>query len=89
MSKWWKEQYGKNVPVKHKCQFSWYCDGKGDLPTDSKTWMEAFCHKKSASFLIFAPGAKYMHSAQRHFQTAIISLIIIGLPFHFAIVEDD
>ncbi len=34
----WK---GNMVPVLHKCQFSWYCDGKSDEPTDSKTWMKA------------------------------------------------
>ena len=32
---------GLNVPILHKCQFSWYCDGKSDEPTDSKTWMKA------------------------------------------------
>jgi len=31
----WK---GNEVPVKHRCQFSWYCDGKSDEPVDSKTW---------------------------------------------------
>ena len=25
----WK---GNLLPVLHRCQFSWYCDGKGDLP---------------------------------------------------------
>ena len=35
----WK---GNLLPVLHRCQFSWYCDGKSDLPTDSETWMEAF-----------------------------------------------
>ena len=25
----------------HSCQFSWYCDGKSDTPTDSKTWEES------------------------------------------------
>ena len=29
-SKWWKEAHGKNVPLRHQCQFSWYCDGKSD-----------------------------------------------------------
>lgn len=29
------------VPVKNKCQFSWYCDGKDDEPTDSKAYNEA------------------------------------------------
>ena len=36
-SRWWKEHHNKNVPVRHMCQFSWYCDGKSDsvLLTDS------------------------------------------------------
>jgi spore germination cell wall hydrolase CwlJ-like protein len=28
-------------PIKHKCQFSWYCDGKSDWPTDINAWVEA------------------------------------------------
>lgn len=31
----WK---GNELPVKDKCQFSWYCDGKSDWPEDSKTF---------------------------------------------------
>ena len=27
--------------TKYRCQFSWYCDGKSDVPTDSETWMES------------------------------------------------
>jgi len=34
----WK---GNLVPIRHMCQFSWYCDGKSDMPTDSATWMES------------------------------------------------
>ena len=34
----WK---GDVVPIKHKCQFSWYCDGKPDVPTDSTTWRKS------------------------------------------------
>ena len=26
---------------KYGCQFSWYCDGKHDTPTDSETWMDS------------------------------------------------
>jgi len=29
-SKWWYENHGKIVPIRHRCQFSWYCDGKSD-----------------------------------------------------------
>ena len=32
---------GSTLPVRHKCQFSWYCDGKKDNPTDSTAWSNA------------------------------------------------
>ena len=40
LNKWWKKQ-GKIVPVKWKCQFSYYCDGKSDDVSNivgTKTW---------------------------------------------------
>ncbi len=27
--------------VLHKCQFSWYCDGKDDVPTDTDMWVQS------------------------------------------------
>ena len=27
-----------NNPIKHKCSFSWYCDGKDDLIEDQNSW---------------------------------------------------
>ena len=27
--------------VKHTCQFSWYCDGKSDIPFDTFAWEQA------------------------------------------------
>lgn len=36
---------GTNKPVLHKCQFSWYCDGKKDEPNfESNTWSLALEH---------------------------------------------
>ena len=29
---------GELIPVRHKCQFSWYCDGKSDTIFDTETW---------------------------------------------------
>ena len=26
------------VPVRNRCQFSWYCDGKSDTPHDDEAW---------------------------------------------------
>jgi len=27
--------------VRNQCQFSWYCDGKADVPTDADMWVES------------------------------------------------
>ena len=40
-SKWWMKNKGKEVPLKDKCQFSWYCDGKDDTPTEGRAWSNA------------------------------------------------
>jgi len=29
-----KYKKGSNLPIRNQCQFSWYCDGKSDKPTD-------------------------------------------------------
>tara|TARA_B100001063_G_scaffold243553_1_gene274474 strand:+ start:1627 stop:2064 length:438 start_codon:yes stop_codon:yes gene_type:complete len=31
----------KEYPIKHRCQFSWYCDGKSDFPKNEKAWKKA------------------------------------------------
>lgn len=31
-----KDQSGNMI--RHRCQFSWYCDGKPDNPTEEKSW---------------------------------------------------
>ena len=41
ISKWWKEEKGKEVPVRNRCQFSWYCDGKSDEPKSPQSWRQA------------------------------------------------
>tara|TARA_A100001011_G_scaffold393745_1_gene484390 strand:+ start:4859 stop:5395 length:537 start_codon:yes stop_codon:yes gene_type:complete len=40
-AKWGKNWKGNDYPLRNKCQFSWFCDGKSDEPTDSVTWMES------------------------------------------------
>lgn len=40
LSKWHLEQ-GREVPLRNKCQFSWYCDGKSDIPRDIDAWYES------------------------------------------------
>jgi len=42
-NKWWKRKYNKLVPIRNKCQFSYYCDGRSDR-TDrwarTETWRD-------------------------------------------------
>ena len=38
-AKWRENWKGQQVPIRHQCQFSWFCDGKSDEPVDSATWM--------------------------------------------------
>jgi spore germination cell wall hydrolase CwlJ-like protein len=40
-SKWWKETHNKHVPIKHKCHFSWYCDGLSDRIRDKTAYEHA------------------------------------------------
>ena len=39
----WRTNYkGNLVPVRNKCQFSWFCDGKSDEPLDTDTFFESY-----------------------------------------------
>ena len=41
ISSWWKKKHNKIVPVRNRCQFSYYCDGKSDKLTrweKTHTW---------------------------------------------------
>lgn len=31
----------KGNPIRHKCQFSWWCDGKSDKPFEKAAWENA------------------------------------------------
>ena len=37
----WHLERGREVPLRHKCQFSWFCDGRDDEPRDEDCWQEA------------------------------------------------
>lgn len=41
ISTWWFTEHQREVPIKHRCQFSWYCDGKSDDPHDNQSWQQA------------------------------------------------
>jgi len=41
-SQWWKDNHNKDVPVRHRCQFSWFCDGKSDKIHDIKSYARIY-----------------------------------------------
>ena len=56
-------------PVKHRCQFSWYCDGKADTVYNKEKWeyiynlAHAFLFKYTyGHFDDFTKGAIYYHA---------------------------
>tara|TARA_R100000322_G_C5432510_1_gene188875 strand:- start:615 stop:1037 length:423 start_codon:yes stop_codon:yes gene_type:complete len=58
---------GTDVPVLHKCHFSWYCDGKDDTPNfDSKSWTRAkeYAHIVLSKKIIIdvTEGATHYHA---------------------------
>ena len=38
--------------IRHRCQFSWYCDGKNDRPQDEDMWADA----QQLAYLIYSHG---------------------------------
>jgi spore germination cell wall hydrolase CwlJ-like protein len=40
-SEWHMTQLNKKVPLRNRCHFSWYCDGKSDKPNDENAWQDA------------------------------------------------
>ena len=57
--------YSSGDPVKNKCQFSWYCDGKSDTPKDEDSYYTALhiARKMLEGNLIdFTEGATHYHA---------------------------
>ena len=37
----YQAEYLGEWPKRHRCQFSWFCDGLADIPRETKEWAEA------------------------------------------------
>ena len=59
-------KHWKGHPVRNKCHFSWYCDGKPDLPKDNKAWSEAVMLSyriQNGLVTDFTDGATHYHAS--------------------------
>ena len=57
----WKQDY----PIRNRCQFSWYCDGKSDKPTDSAAYERAMLVSSgvyNGNLDDFVEGATHYHA---------------------------
>ena len=59
----WKPDY----PIRHRCQFSWYCDGKPDIPKDQRAWSRAVSIAEEVYYsygltINVVDGATFYHS---------------------------
>jgi len=43
-------QYWNNAPVRNRCAFSWWCDGKSDHPKDMDAWV--YSNKLASSVIL-------------------------------------
>lgn len=53
-------------PIKNKCQFSWYCDGKNDTPKNSDAWEKSRKYARDfyvhGSYVGITEGATHYHA---------------------------
>ena len=64
-SKWWEEVHQKRVPVRHACQFSWYCDGVADEIEDYPAYEKALMLAQGimdGQFIDNTMGATHYHA---------------------------
>ena len=60
------KQYSNGQMKRNQCQFSWYCDGKKDIPTDDTAWEKS--RKYASDFYIYSKyigiteGATHYHA---------------------------
>ena len=63
----YQARYWNNHPVRNRCHFSWYCDGKSDRPREKKHWNLA--QEIAETLLLFniedvTKGATHYHAKE-------------------------
>ena len=79
----YQARYWNNHPVRNKCHFSWYCDGKSDRPRNEDKWLLA--QEIAETLLLFniediTKGATHYHAKEvlPHWADKSKILTIIG-----------
>ena len=64
------EDQRKFNPVKHRCQFSWYCDGKADTVRDGDAWRKA---QEIAYRIVFEKKYRGITEGATHYHATYVS----------------
>ena len=69
---------GNQVPIRNMCQFSWFCDGKSDVPEDSPTWLESLYVARDViqdTYPDITEGATHYHNDVEQQRIIIVNII--------------
>jgi spore germination cell wall hydrolase CwlJ-like protein len=58
-------RYWEGNPIRHKCAFSWFCDGRSDKTTDHNAWTESvhLAYRVENGFILdITDGATHYHA---------------------------
>ena len=66
-SKWHRENTGKEVPIRNKCQFSWYCDGKSDDISTRSRMSANFQQSLDAAYKVLSGNYDGMVEGATHY----------------------
>ena len=64
------EQHANGKMKRNRCQFSWYCDGKSDWPTNMDAWVEA---QQIAYNMIVYNDARGITEGATHYHATYVS----------------
>ena len=64
------KQYADGRLVRNRCQFSWYCDGKSDWPTNMDAWVEA---QQIAYNMLVHSDARGITEGATHYHATYVS----------------
>ena len=61
--------YKNGFPVRDRCQFSWYCDGKDDVPHSGSMWRES---QEVARYVLTTPNLMDITDGATHYHADYI-----------------
>lgn len=83
VSTWYMETKGEVVPLRDRCQFSWWCDGRSDAPRDMRAWGQALTVAASVmrnEYPDIVQGAMWYHAnyVNPGWRHSMVKIAVVG-----------